>query len=130
MIVKRKALLGPEPKDDKKVRGLGRIMEFHNGVKPEDSFLQFEPDPRHAEISVKQLNLDGPRTKGVVTPGTKSVPKEQDKEITTEAKSYRSACMRANYLAVDLPHLQFSRKEAAKTMSVPKESGLEKVKMI
>ena len=95
MLLKRRAMLGPDPEDDKAIRLLNRIVEWHpeaNGVR---EHITYEPEPRHVQIVLKQLGLDQPSARGVVTPGTKE-PDYQDEEPldAREGKVFRSITMR------------------------------------
>ena len=81
----------------------------------------YEADPRHAELMIKELQLQN--SKDVVTPGT------HDEGTTTEDKdallrptqetAYRALVARANYLSPDRPDMSYAVTELAKAMSRP-----------
>ena len=105
MLVKRRALLGFDRQDDKSVTFLNRIVEL--GTDAQGDYVTYEPDPRHSEILVKQLGLEGNGSKPVATPGVKSELVLDDRLLEgTQARVYRSVCMRVGFLAQDSPHLQ------------------------
>ena len=58
-----RGMLGPDRKDDKKISILNRCVEWKKDE------IWYEADPRHAEILIRELGLNGKRT--VVTPGIK-----------------------------------------------------------
>ena len=88
-----------------------------------------EADPRHAEIVIKELGLEG--GKAIKVPGAKAPKEEQDEEKieeqwqeaeelnTEDARRYRAVAARLNYLAVDKADIKLSVKEAARAMSAP-----------
>ena len=85
------------------------------------SWIEYEPDPRHAELIVKLLNLES--AKGVTTP---SVKKRLEEVLMTspqldalQMRQYRSVVMRAAYLSQDKPDLSYSTKELARDMQKP-----------
>ena len=55
--------LGPDAGQDKEVRVLNRILRWTTAG------VEYEADPRHVEIILKQLNIEA--CKPVITPGTK-----------------------------------------------------------
>ena len=74
---------------------------------------EIEPDQRHADLIVKELDLEG--AKEVITPGEKD-PKgkavDDEEELgPEEATRYRALVARANYLAADRPDTMFAVKE-------------------
>ena len=90
--------------------------------------MEYEPDPRHAELIVKSLNLES--AKGVTTP---SVKKRLEDVLTTapqldalQTRKYRSVVMRAAYLSQDRPDLSCSTKELARDMQKPTEQTMTK----
>ena len=89
--------------------------------------IEWEADPRHAQILLSQLDLEKSPSKGQATPGVKVAPGE---EWTLEAplesphkEVFRSINMRAAYLAQDRPELLFSSKECARVMHLPTQAG-------
>ena len=131
-IVKQLAILEPCPALGvvPEVRILNRLVRW---VKPPYGSgaerLEYEADPRHAELLVHQLGLSC-SSKGVSTPGERSKPSVdfgtplgRDEHIL-----YRSATMRLCYLALDRPDLQFPSKELARWMQKPTVGDFEGLK--
>ena len=90
------------------------------------SWIEYEPDPRHAELIVKSLNLES--SKGVTTP---SVKKRLQVVLATfppldasHTRLYRSVVMRAAYLSQDRPDLSFSAKELARDIQKPTKQSM------
>ena len=74
--IKVRAILGAGRDDAKEVRILNRYVRWKSdGGK---NWMEYEPDPRHAELIVKSLNLES--AKGVTTP---SVKKRLEDVLTT-----------------------------------------------
>ena len=94
--------------------------------------IEYEADPRHAELIVKELNIA--RAKSVNTPGVKMSAGDvriQSPTLSPSATSlYRSLTMRACYLAQDRADRPYSSKECARLMSAPTEVGWTALKRI
>ena len=126
--------LGPASHHAQQVRILNRVIEW--GI----TGITYEADQRHAEIIVKELNLEG--SKATATPGTRddamngsSMNKDdielrvkgQGEELTDqnvllqgrELTKFRALSARLNYLAQDRPDLQYAVKEVARRMACP-----------
>eukprot|EP00971_Amphidinium_carterae_P098911 1956137-Amphidinium_carterae.1 len=73
MLIKRKALLGPEERDDKHAVILNRLVSWVPG-----KGISIEADPRHAELIVHGMHLGGNDSKAVSTPGVKEDSVWQD----------------------------------------------------
>ena len=88
--------------------------------------IEWECDPRHAEILIRELGLTG--AQGAVTPGVKEKPAEADEEdipLPDEQRTwYRSLSQRAAYVAQDRPDLGVATRELAKGMQKPTERHL------
>ena len=90
--------------------------------------LEYEADPRHAEIIIKYAEDN--KTSRI--PGSKT---DQDRELfaeltSDEASQYRAAAARCNFLAIDRPDIQFASKEASKYMSSPRECDWDMIRKI
>ncbi len=106
--------LGPGEEDMKAIRILNRIVEWT------EEGLRYEADQRHAEIIVKELELEGVKVRTEV-PGER-IPVEEGDEVELSpsmTKRYQALTARANYLAQDRSDIQYSVKELARTMSRP-----------
>ena len=80
----------------------------------------YESDARHAEIVIKQLELQGKETKPVATPGVKEPLSDNSPKLSPKDQSlYRSMTIRLNYLAQDRADLQHACKELPRNMSEP-----------
>ena len=112
LTIKVRAVLGAGRDDAKEVRILNRYVRWNSDGGR--NWIEYEPDPRHAELIVKLLNLDS--AKGVTTPSVKK--RCVDDISTTEriARQYRSVVMRAAHLSQDRPDLSYSTKELARDM--------------
>ena len=119
MVLKRRALLGPDPTDDKQVTFLNRIVTW--GRTPEGlEKVEWEADPRHVDILLRELSLGGAGAKAVSTPGIKDNKLLDESPLEGRAATcYRSQCMRPNFVAQDSPHLQFAAKTASQDMLNP-----------
>ena len=112
--VKVRGRLGPGEEDTRSIRILNRIIEWSNDG------IWYEADQRHAEIIVKELDLESGKAKSDV-PGEKITMTEEDEEELPrgQLKMYQALTARANYLAQDRSDIQFSVKELARSMSKP-----------
>ena len=118
-------VIGPEATDKKQVKVLNRTITYTG------TGIEYEPDPRHAEIIVKDLGLEA--CNSVVTPGEaeEQITDEVDKKLSAEqASKYKSIVARANHLAVDRPEIKFATKECAKAMSDPTLGDMRRLKRL
>ncbi|CAK9049785.1 Retrovirus-related Pol polyprotein from transposon TNT 1-94 [Includes: Protease [Durusdinium trenchii] len=120
--------VGPEESDGTVMSVLNRILEYNKST----GTLTYEADPRHAEIIVKQLQLEGARE--VSTPSVKQTGEEAFVETPPlnheQAKTYRSLVMRAAYLSLDRGDLCEAVKTLARSMSVPDEDSWARLKRL
>ena len=112
------------------------IKVFNRVLRWTDAGLEYEADPRHAEILARDFGSPGP---AVSTPGQRrpgraaadrtkdEVPEEEEMEDEHEelldeadARAFRSGAARANYLAMDRPDISFATKELCRRMSAPR----------
>ena len=107
--------IGPGPQDLKEARVLNRVISWHPWG------IRYEADPRHAEVLVRELQVQDKEC--TVTPGVKrSVEEiEGDEPLTKEedVTSYRALAARANYLSLDRADICFAAKECCRHMSNP-----------
>jgi hypothetical protein len=113
--VKTQGILGPKPHHSKSARVLGRLVTFT------DQGLEYEADPRHAEIMVAECGLAFPGR--AITPGVNRPLQEKAsaKLTAADATAYRSISMRGQYLSTDRPDISFSTKELARSLQQPDE---------
>ena len=128
--IKVRAVLGAGRDDAKEVRILNRYVRWNSDGGR--NWIEYEPDPRHAKLIVKSLNLES--AKGVTTP---SVKKRLEEVLTTfpqlnalQTKQYRSVVMRAAYLSQDRPDLSYSTKELARDTQKPTEQSMTNLKRL
>ena len=119
-MIKKRALLGFAEKDDKHCTILNRLIDFTVGE--DGPVITYEPDPRHVDLLLEHMVLEGAKVKGVSTPGEKSGTYYDETELEKSSVTlYRSCVMRLAYLSADLPHLQFCTNRLARGM--PKPTG-------
>ena len=110
--IKLRGVLGPGISDDKEISLLNRIVRWI------EAGIEYEPDPRHAEILIEQLGLSG--AKPVSTPGIKESSDDLPEPLPeADVTTYRSMVARLNYLAQDRPDLSYASKELSRHMSAP-----------
>ena len=117
--------LGPESECLQEIKLLNRLIRWTpHGI-------EYEADPRHQEIIIKELGLEGARA--LSTPGSKELPHKHDDEeplLNPEATKYRAICARVNFLALDRPDLLFPAKECSRSMAEPKRKDWQKLKRV
>ena len=109
--LKRSGALGVEVNE---VRILNRILTRC------DWGYQLEADPRHVEIITRSLGLPS-GSHGLTTPGVKDPGGDPDAPASMEATEYRSLVMRAAYLSLDRPELQFAVKDLCRNLVSPSQ---------
>ena len=91
---------------------------------------EYEADQRHADILVKEMNLEN--ANGVKTPGEELKPLlDADEEMKLEGKAaskYRALLARSNYLAADRADVEYATKEVCKGMSALTKSDERKLR--
>ena len=114
--------------------GPGRVKEqliLNRVVRWTDEGLEYEADPRHAEIAIREMQ---PR-RGYVTP----IDKARSMALTwktgrtmnaKDAAQYRGLAARLNYLALDRPDIAFACKEASRVMSEPEHQDWERLERL
>ena len=109
--MKVRAVLGAGRDDAREVRILNRYVRWNSHG--ERSWIEYEPDPRHAELIVELLNLES--AKGVTTPSIKKRLEEvwvtSPRLDALQTRQYRGVVMRVAYLSQDRPDLSYSTKE-------------------
>ena len=87
--IKVRAALGLDAGDDTEVIALNRLFKLV-GLGGDDFQLEYEADPRHVEVVLKELKLDD--AKGVCSPGTNdegtTAPDRDDLLEVGRAKGY------------------------------------------
>ena len=109
-------IIGLREGQKRDVKILNRIIRFT------PSCIEYEADPRHSEIIIKQLGLTD--AKPLTSPCTDEEPKlESDNELLTPDYStqYKSITMTASYLSHDRADLQFAVKRRTADVSTNSE---------
>ena len=120
--IKLRGRLGPAKHDQKSVTILNRCLEWRNDG------LYYEPDPRHAELIVREMEVGNMAS--VVTPGikTSAIAEEDDPLLCPAvATKFRRVIARGNFLAQDRMDLQYAVKETARGMASPRQSHMDKL---
>lgn len=123
-IIKIRATLGPDKKDDKDVSILNRIVRW------DTDGVEYEVDPRHVEkllLDVKMENCRGLPPLGV-EPSSEDAEKLEAPLTGDVVTLYWSGVARCNYLSVDRPDIPFESKELFRAMSRPTESDMVALK--
>ena len=131
-IIKEKGVLGPKSEQGKvqELTLLNRIVSYTIDERG-NPLVTYEPDPRHVELIIKELGLEGERTKSVATPAEKSDIYLDETPLEGERKAkFRSICMRGNYLSPDRVEIQFGIKEASRHMAQPTVGGWQRLRRI
>ena len=108
-------IVGTGDGEIKEHRILGRI------IRATSDGWEYEADPRHAELLVMAMRLEG--ANGVRSPGEEERPwAAEENAVPLEgaaATEYRALAARANYLAQDRADIQFAAKECCRSMASP-----------
>jgi hypothetical protein len=116
-MIKIVGQLGPDAHDLQEIRILNRILRWT------ETGIDYEADPRHAELLARDLDSSGP---SVSTAGVKIAKEEEEKEkplVGMAIRQFRSGAARANYLAQDRVDVSFAAKELCRQMSDPTEKA-------
>ena len=123
LILQRRAIPGPDDGDDKTVTILNRLVTWVC-LSGSRSQIEIEADPRHRQILLAQINLDGANVKSVTTPAVKIqkwTPQMLTKIDRERKSTFRSATMRASYMSINRVDVQQAVKEVARFMAEPNE---------
>ena len=104
-VIKVRAVLGPELRDDKEVSILNRVVRWVTGG------VEYEADPRHVEKLLRDMDMEA--CKPLSTPGTKPLSEEEESSpllVGDAVTRYRSGAAKCNYLSVDRPDIPFETK--------------------
>ena len=119
--VKLRGRLGPEKHDQKLMTISNRCLEWRcDGI-------YYEADPRHAEIIIEEVGVQGSRP--MVTPGIKSslIPEEDDPALKQElATKSKRIVARGYFLCQDSMDIQYATKEIPRGMATPRQSHSER----
>ena len=116
--------IGPARGDDKSLKLLNRIVEWT----PQG--IAIEGDQRHAELVVKDLELEL-TSKSVSTPYDSTDKAEDEEELSPgEATKYRSNVARGNFMSLDRSDIQYTVKELSRGMASPKRCDMIRLKRL
>ena len=130
--VRKTGNLGPEPRDDKEIVYLNRVIRFDDRT----GFVELEPDMRHVEMLKQEFGLDNSRANGLDVPITKATLDEleaEEREPTLDdvgIKQFRSAVMRCSYLSLDRPDIGEAVKQLSRRMKTPKPASMRRLKRV
>ena len=123
--IKVRALMGPDPEDDKEVVILGRTVRW------KDWGIEFEADQKHRKILAEFFELEADSAAAAHNGDREHKEYEEEEDIIMsklEAKEFRGMVARLNYLLQDSPDIQYPAKELSKEMANPKISGWRRLK--
>ena len=115
-LCKVEGRLGGGSKDLKQARILNRVISW------QDWGIQYEADPRHAEVLIRELEVT-PK-EAVVTPGVKWKPEDIESARPLDdhhTARFRALAARANYLGLDRVDLAYASKECCRHMTNPRD---------
>jgi hypothetical protein len=126
--IKNRGVLGPDESDVQEIDMLGRILTYKS------SGISWKADPRHRKMILEHFGLNA-ETKVLSRNGVKDEVDIEDEPETealqaAEQKGFRALAARANYMAVDVPNVQFPTKEVCRDMSKPSVTAYEKIKRL
>ena len=111
---------------------LNRVISFKNGCQGKPDVLTYEADQRHVDLLATAYGLSSSSQAKAVPWAT---PDFIDRNLLAgpllggeRAAMFRSSCMRALYLALDRPDIQFTAKEISRAMSNPTINADETLK--
>ena len=128
--IKVRARLGPSESDDREATLLGRT------IKVETRGITCEADPKHRRLVMEALGLEED-SKSLAVPGSKDEDKaakhdweEEPGRNPMEDTKFRAIAARLNYMAADMPDIQYACKEVCRDMSAPTSRSWGKLKKI
>ena len=123
--VKLRAVLGPEPTDDKEVRILNRTLRWNAGR------ITYEGDDKHANAVISGMGLSS-NSKGLdVALGKEDSGEDESEELGIDgAKRYRRLAAVVNFMSLDRPDLQFAASVLGRSMSKPTIMAEMKLKKV
>jgi hypothetical protein len=126
--IKNRGRLGPDKGDVQEIDILGRIVGYHEWG------ISWKADPRHRKMILEHFGFSG-ETKSLTKNGYKedaNVEGEFAEESLQpeEDRGFRAIAARANYMAIDVPNVQFPTKEVCRDMAKPTVVAYEKVKRL
>ena len=123
--IKVRAVVGPDPEDQKEVGILNRLLKWKSDR------ITYQGDDKRRTTILKGLGLQED-SKGVKVPVEKDdVEEDESDELDIQqAKLCRSLAATVNYMAADRPDLQFAARVLGRSMSRPTEKSWAKLKRV
>ena len=90
---------------------------------------QLEADPRHTELITRSLGLEA-NSRGLTTPGLRDPGGDPDVASDMDPAEFRSLAMRAAYLSLDRPELQYAVKELCRNLVSPTQRDQSALKRL
>ena len=91
--------------------------------------FELEADPRHAELVIRQLEIE--KEKSLSSPGVDDTSKDDDDGLSPlspeQATMFRGIAASINYLSPDRPDILYAAKEACRDMANPNEGSWKKL---
>ena len=90
--------------------------------------IHYAADPRHVEILVKELGLNG--KEHITAPGAKTpqVPEEENPHLDPKAATrFRTFIARCKCVAQEKPDVQCAVKEVARGMAIPRKEDMDRL---
>eukprot|EP00435_Cladocopium_sp_Y103_P038780 s20_g10.t1 len=120
--IKCSGMLGDGPNDVQEVMILNRLVHYGTFE------TTIEPDPRHVQILLNELNLW--KAKETSTPSVKGDNSDSKELSASESSRYRSLVMHGCYLSLERPDIVFACKELARHMAHPRQCGWNGLKRL
>ena len=128
-VIKVRAILGPEVDDQREEVLLGRSVRWRSWG------IEWEADAKHRKLLLERFGLDG-KAKALSVNGDwgdldSADGGEQEVEVSPEeAKEFRAAVARLNYLGQDSPDVQFPAKVLSSEMVRPTAGSWRRLKKV
>ena len=110
--IKNRGTLGPSERDVKEIDILGRVLKHTS------SGITWQADPRHRKMILEYFGFNG-QTKSVTKNCAKDERVEEGEEDLKsevlqkeEEQAFRALAARANYVAIDVPNIQYPTKRS------------------
>ena len=124
--IKVRGILGPPGTEGtvQKIDILNRLVTWT------DEGIEYEADPRHAEIIAREMGVTGKAVTPIVKEKAEDAEKDME-EIAAELRTtYRSNTMRAAYLSQDRPDISAAIRELTQGMQKPLNHHWAKLKRL
>ena len=122
-------IIGSKLNEVRESQFLGRTIRWKS------EGYEYEANEKHVRILLEEWNMRDARTlsspgAALDKPDLKEKPEDELELNTEEAKGYRRAAARINYLALDRADLSYSSKEASRGMAKPTHGDVKRLKRL